>query len=116
MLIALDHALDELAQVDQRCARVMEMRYFGGRSVEETAAALRVSAGDGDARLDDRAGVLDGSDGRVIGCEGWWWVSWAGRWAFLQVGDDRGSEQYHAIKSLIACQKPIRSRARKGLN
>ena len=43
-LIALDDALEELARVDERRARVVEMRYFGGLSVEETAAALHVSA------------------------------------------------------------------------
>ena len=43
VLIALDDALEELARVDERRARVVEMRYFGGLSVEETAAALHVS-------------------------------------------------------------------------
>ena len=43
-LIALDDALEELARVDERRARVVEMRYFGGLSVEETAAVLHVSA------------------------------------------------------------------------
>jgi len=43
-LIALDDALEELARVDQRRARVVEMRYFGGLNVEETAQALHVSA------------------------------------------------------------------------
>jgi RNA polymerase sigma-70 factor, ECF subfamily len=43
-LIALDDALEELARVDERRARVVEMRYFGGLSVEETATALHVSA------------------------------------------------------------------------
>lgn len=42
-LIALDDALEELARVDDRRARVVEMRYFGGLSVEETAAAVGVS-------------------------------------------------------------------------
>jgi len=42
-LIALDDALEELARVDERRARVVEMRYFGGLSVDETAAALHVS-------------------------------------------------------------------------
>jgi RNA polymerase sigma factor (TIGR02999 family) len=42
-LIALDDALEELARVDDRRARVVEMRYFGGLSVEETAAVLHVS-------------------------------------------------------------------------
>ena len=43
-LIALDDALEELARVDERRARVVEMRYFGGLSVEETATVLGVSA------------------------------------------------------------------------
>ena len=43
-LISLDDALEELARVDQRRARVVEMRYFGGLTVEETAAELNVSA------------------------------------------------------------------------
>src|SRR5215469_4632079 len=42
-LIALNDALEELACVDERRARVVEMRYFGGLSVEETASALHVS-------------------------------------------------------------------------
>jgi RNA polymerase sigma factor (TIGR02999 family) len=42
-LIALDDALDRLARLDERKARVVEMRFFGGLSVEETAAVLRIS-------------------------------------------------------------------------
>ena len=42
-LIALDDALDELAQVDSRKVRVIELRYFGGLSVEESAEALGIS-------------------------------------------------------------------------
>lgn len=42
-LIALDEALDQLQQMDPRKARVVELRYFGGLSVDETAAVLRVS-------------------------------------------------------------------------
>jgi len=42
-LIALDEALDELAKMDERKCRVVELRYFGGLSVEETAEALGVS-------------------------------------------------------------------------
>ncbi len=42
-LMGLDRALEELAQVDERKCRVIEMRFFGGLSVEETATALRVS-------------------------------------------------------------------------
>jgi len=43
-LVALDDALTALAAFDARKAQVVEMRFFGGLSVEETAAALRVSA------------------------------------------------------------------------
>jgi RNA polymerase sigma factor (TIGR02999 family) len=42
-LIALDDALNALAKVDERKARVLELRYFGGLSVEETAQALGTS-------------------------------------------------------------------------
>jgi RNA polymerase sigma-70 factor, ECF subfamily len=43
-LIALDDALDALARLDPRKARVVEMRFFGGLSVEETAEVLKISA------------------------------------------------------------------------
>lgn len=42
-LLALDEALDELAKLDPRKSRVVELRYFGGLSLEETAEALEVS-------------------------------------------------------------------------
>jgi RNA polymerase sigma factor (TIGR02999 family) len=42
-LCALDDALEALARIDPRRARVIELRFFGGLSVEETAAALQVS-------------------------------------------------------------------------
>ena len=42
-LIALDDALNVLAEVDARKARVIELRFFGGLSVEETAEVLKVS-------------------------------------------------------------------------
>lgn len=42
-LIALDEALDRLAAVDPRKARVVELRFFAGLSVEETASVLNVS-------------------------------------------------------------------------
>ena len=41
--IALDEALEALAKFDERKSRVVEMRFFGGLSVEETAAVLDVS-------------------------------------------------------------------------
>ena len=40
--IALDGALDALAKFDERKSRVVELRFFGGLSVEETAAVLKV--------------------------------------------------------------------------
>lgn len=41
--VGLDDALQELAKLDPRRSRVVEMRYFGGMSLEETAAALKIS-------------------------------------------------------------------------
>ena len=42
-LVAVDEALDRLGQLDPRKARVVELRFFGGLSLEETAEALNVS-------------------------------------------------------------------------
>ena len=42
-VLALDQALDDLARVDERKARVIELRFFGGLSVEETAEVLQIS-------------------------------------------------------------------------
>jgi RNA polymerase sigma factor (TIGR02999 family) len=42
-LCALDDALDSLTRIDQRRAQVIELRFFGGLSVEETASVLQVS-------------------------------------------------------------------------
>jgi len=44
-LVALDDALNALAALDPRKGQVVEMRFFGGLSVEETADALQVSTG-----------------------------------------------------------------------
>jgi RNA polymerase sigma-70 factor, ECF subfamily len=41
--MALDHALEQLAATDERRARVVELRFFGGLSVEETAEVLSTS-------------------------------------------------------------------------
>ena len=41
--VALDDALEALAKFDERKSRVVEMRFFGGLSVEETASVLKVS-------------------------------------------------------------------------
>jgi RNA polymerase sigma-70 factor, ECF subfamily len=42
-LVSLDNALKLLQQVDERKARVVELRYFGGLSAEKTAEVLKVS-------------------------------------------------------------------------
>jgi RNA polymerase sigma-70 factor, ECF subfamily len=42
-LLAMDDALSALAKRDARKSRVVELRYFGGLSVEETAAVLKIS-------------------------------------------------------------------------
>jgi len=42
-LVALDEALDRLAQFDPEQARLVELRFFGGLTVEETAEALDIS-------------------------------------------------------------------------
>jgi RNA polymerase sigma factor (TIGR02999 family) len=43
ILIALDEALAQLEQVDPRQSKVVECRFYGGLTIEETASALRVS-------------------------------------------------------------------------
>ena len=42
-ILAVDQVLDRLAALDGRQARVVEMRYFGGLSVDETAEALGIA-------------------------------------------------------------------------
>ena len=42
-LVALDEALQALAKFDERKSKVIELRFFGGLSVEETASVLNVS-------------------------------------------------------------------------
>jgi RNA polymerase sigma factor (TIGR02999 family) len=42
-VLALNEALDALARIDNRKSRVIELRYFGGLSIEETAEVLEVS-------------------------------------------------------------------------
>jgi len=42
-VIALDEALEKLTEIDPRRARVVELRFFGGLSVEETAHVLQVA-------------------------------------------------------------------------
>jgi len=42
-LVALDLALEKLAEIDERQARLVELRYFGGLSIEETAEVMQTS-------------------------------------------------------------------------
>ena len=42
-LIALDNALERLAALDAGQAKIVELRYFGGLSIEETAEAMGIS-------------------------------------------------------------------------
>lgn len=42
-LVALDEALAALSEIDERKSRVVELRFFGGLSVEETAEVLKIS-------------------------------------------------------------------------
>ena len=42
--MAIDDALNALARVDQRQAKVVELRFFGGLTVEQTAEAIQVSS------------------------------------------------------------------------
>ncbi len=43
-MVALDDALTELAKIDPRQSKIIELRFFGGLSIEETAQALDVSS------------------------------------------------------------------------
>ena len=42
-VVALDDALEALATTDERKARILELRYFGGLTVEETAETVGIS-------------------------------------------------------------------------
>lgn len=44
-IVALDDALNRLAELDQRKSQIIELRFFGGLSIEETAEVLGVSPG-----------------------------------------------------------------------
>ena len=43
-VLVIDEALDQLMSIDARLCRVVELRFFGGLNIEETAEALEVSA------------------------------------------------------------------------
>ena len=50
-VLAVDRALEAFAKIDPRKSQVVELRFFGGLSVEETAAVLGYLSGDRQARL-----------------------------------------------------------------
>ena len=63
--VALDDALQALATFDERKSRVIEMRFFGGLTVEETATVLRRLDRYGDARLAAGEGLAAARDART---------------------------------------------------
>ena len=50
-MIALDAALDKLARLDARQAQLVELRFFGGLTVDEAAAVMNVAADHRQTRL-----------------------------------------------------------------
>jgi RNA polymerase sigma factor (TIGR02999 family) len=44
-IVALDESLDRLAEIDPRHSKIVELRFFGGLSIDETAQVLEVSPG-----------------------------------------------------------------------
>lgn len=73
-LVAVDAALDRLAKLDSRQARIVELRFFGGLSVEETAKVVGVSPKTvkrdwsvAKAWLYEDLRVHDGDDARQMG-------------------------------------------------
>jgi RNA polymerase sigma factor (sigma-70 family) len=42
-MVALDDALNELAKLDPQQSRIVELRFFGGLSIEETSDVLKLS-------------------------------------------------------------------------
>ena len=55
----IDDDLGALAKLDERKSRVVELRFFGGLSVDQTAEALTVLARDGHARLEVLKGLVE---------------------------------------------------------
>ena len=62
--VALDDALKALAKFDERKSRVIELRFFGGLTVEETASVVEGVARNGDARLAAGEGMAAARDAR----------------------------------------------------
>jgi RNA polymerase sigma factor (TIGR02999 family) len=60
-IVAIDEALDALAQIDPRKAKVVELRFFGGLSVEDGRSAEDLSS-NCNARLEDGQSLANGRD------------------------------------------------------
>jgi hypothetical protein len=56
-LVALDDALNELAKLDPQQCRIVELRFFGGLSIEETSHVGRFEC-DSEETLDDRKNLV----------------------------------------------------------
>ena len=73
--LALNDALDRLAALEERQARVVELRYFAGLSVDDTAATLGVSPAtvkrDWTIARVSASGAARVVDARVANAEGW---------------------------------------------
>jgi DNA-directed RNA polymerase specialized sigma subunit len=53
----LDDALNELTTFDERQSKIVQIRFFGGLSLEETAEALKISTRRRAARIESGSGV-----------------------------------------------------------
>ena len=118
-LVRLDDALHALAETDERKSRVIELRFFGGLSVEETADRPGGLATDGAPRLEAREGMAatrNEAGGAVSGGDRWETVERiyhaaadrpvAERGAFLEsacAGDDALRRE---LESLLANEGP----------
>ena len=56
-LVALDDALQTLAKYDARKCQIVELRFFGGLSVDETAEAMKLSPITNHARMEQGQGM-----------------------------------------------------------
>jgi len=82
--VALDDAMNALAAISPRKVQVVEMRFFGGLSVEETAEVLKDVRRHGDARLEQRPrpGFYREFEPRM----NQWTRSFTPRWNWLRSG------------------------------
>jgi hypothetical protein len=91
-LVALDDALQALAPADERKSQVIELRFFGGLTVEETATVMRVSV---DTVMRD------------------WKMAKAGCCASWEVGSDKMSRPHHGSRCSMAHLQSLYHAARE---